>query len=92
MYGLTCILTPYIHVAYVMSHATTQICSCMCRMQLKFSCKQQLQNPKFLVMYFIVNHWWLLMVILLMIINGYCIINYCWLLYVILQLLLIIIL
>jgi hypothetical protein len=30
-------------------YATTQICSCMCRMQLKFSCKRQLQNPKFLV-------------------------------------------
>jgi hypothetical protein len=32
-----------------LSYATTQICSCMCCMQLKFSCKKQLQNPKFLV-------------------------------------------
>jgi hypothetical protein len=32
-----------------LSYATTQICSCMCRMQLDFSCKQQLQNPNFLV-------------------------------------------
>ncbi len=32
-----------------LSYATTQMCSCMCRMQLNFSCKQQLQNPKFLV-------------------------------------------
>jgi hypothetical protein len=32
-----------------MSCATTQICSCMCRMPLNFSCKRQLQNPKFLV-------------------------------------------
>jgi len=31
------------------SYATTQICSCMCRMQLNFSYKRQLQNPKFLV-------------------------------------------
>jgi len=30
-------------------YVTTQICSCMCRMQLNFSCKWQLQNPKFLV-------------------------------------------
>ncbi len=30
-------------------YATTQICSCMCRMQLNFSCKRQLQKPKFLV-------------------------------------------
>jgi hypothetical protein len=29
--------------------ATTQICSCMCHMQLNFSYKWQLQNPKFLV-------------------------------------------
>jgi hypothetical protein len=34
-----------------LSYATTQICSCMCRMQLNFSCKRQLQNPKFLVVY-----------------------------------------
>jgi hypothetical protein len=32
-----------------LSYATTQIYSCMCRMQLNFSCKRQLQNPKFLV-------------------------------------------
>ncbi len=32
-----------------LSYVTTQICSCMCRMQLNFSCKRQLQNPKFLV-------------------------------------------
>ncbi len=32
-----------------LSYATTQMCSCMCRMQLNFSCKRQLQNPKFLV-------------------------------------------
>jgi len=32
-----------------LSYATTQICSCICRMQLNFSCKKQLQNPKFLV-------------------------------------------
>jgi hypothetical protein len=32
-----------------LSYATTQIFSCMCRMQLDFSCKRQLQNPKFLV-------------------------------------------
>ncbi len=32
-----------------LSYATTHICSCMCCMQLNFSCKQQLQNPKFLV-------------------------------------------
>jgi hypothetical protein len=33
------------------SYATTQIYSCMCRMQLNFNCKQQLQNPKFLVVW-----------------------------------------
>jgi len=33
-----------------LSYATTQICSCMCHMQLNFSYKRQLQNPKFLVM------------------------------------------
>jgi hypothetical protein len=32
-----------------LSYATTQISSCMCRMQLNFSCKRQLQKPKFLV-------------------------------------------
>ncbi len=32
-----------------LSYATTQICSCMCRTQLNFSCKRQLQNPKFLI-------------------------------------------
>ncbi len=32
-----------------LSYVTTQICNCMCRMQLNFSCKQQLQNPKFLI-------------------------------------------
>jgi hypothetical protein len=32
-----------------LSYATTQICSCMRRMQLNFSYKKQLQNPKFLV-------------------------------------------
>jgi hypothetical protein len=42
--------------------------------------------------YFVINHWWLLMAILLMVINDYCIISYCWLLYVILQLLMIIVL
>jgi hypothetical protein len=42
--------------------------------------------------YSIVNHWWLLMVILLMVINFYSIISYRWLLYVILQLLVIIVL
>jgi hypothetical protein len=68
MYVWTCILTPYIHVAYVMSRATG------CRVQLvlcnytnlqlhvshaiEFSCKQQLQNPKFLVVFipFLVSH------------------------------------
>ncbi len=34
-----------------LSYATTQICSCMCRMQLNFNYKRQLQNPKFLVVY-----------------------------------------
>jgi hypothetical protein len=34
-----------------MSYATTQIYSCMCRMQLNFSCVRQLQNPKFLIVY-----------------------------------------
>ncbi len=34
-----------------LSYATTQICSCMCRMQLNFNCKKQLQNPKFLIVY-----------------------------------------
>ncbi len=34
-----------------LSYATTQICSCMCRMQLNFSYKRQLQNPKFLVVF-----------------------------------------
>jgi hypothetical protein len=34
-----------------LSYTTTQICSCMCRMQLNFSCKRQLQNPKFLVVF-----------------------------------------
>ncbi len=29
-----------------LSYATTQICSCMCHMQLNFSCKWQLENPK----------------------------------------------
>jgi hypothetical protein len=42
--------------------------------------------------YFVIKHWWLLMVILLMVFNAYCIISYCWLLYVILQLLVIIVL
>jgi hypothetical protein len=32
-----------------LSYVTTQICSCMCRMQLNFNCKRQLQNPKNLV-------------------------------------------
>jgi hypothetical protein len=32
-----------------LSYATTQICSCICHIQLNFSCKRQLQNPKFLV-------------------------------------------
>jgi hypothetical protein len=36
-------------------YATTQICSCMCRMQLNFSCKRQLQNPKFLVVWAIIT-------------------------------------
>jgi hypothetical protein len=34
-----------------LSYATTQICNCMRRMQLNFSCKRQLQNPKFLVVH-----------------------------------------
>jgi hypothetical protein len=40
-----------LHVLCNLSYATTQICSCMCRMQLNFSCMRQLQNPKFLVMF-----------------------------------------
>jgi hypothetical protein len=39
-----------LHVMCNLSYATTQICSCMCHMQLNFSCKRQLQNPEFLVM------------------------------------------
>jgi len=38
-----------LHVPCNLSYATTQICNCMCRMQLNFSCMRQLQNPKFLV-------------------------------------------
>jgi len=38
-----------LHVPCNLSYATTQICSCMCGMQLNFSCMRQLQNPKFLV-------------------------------------------
>jgi len=38
-----------LHVPCNLSYATTQVCSCMCRMQLNFSCIRQLQNPKFLV-------------------------------------------
>jgi hypothetical protein len=38
-----------LHVMCNLSYATTQISSYMCRMQLNFSCKRQLQNPKFLV-------------------------------------------
>jgi hypothetical protein len=38
-----------LHVPCNLSYATTQICSCMCRMQLNFSRMRQLQNPKFLV-------------------------------------------
>jgi hypothetical protein len=34
-----------------LSYAITQICNCMCHMQLNFSCKWQLQNPKFLVVF-----------------------------------------
>jgi hypothetical protein len=33
-----------------LSYAITQICNYICRMQLNFSFKQQLQNPKFLIM------------------------------------------
>ncbi len=40
-----------LHVMCNLSYVTTQICSCMCRMQLNFSCKRQLQNPKFLIVY-----------------------------------------
>jgi len=36
-----------LHVPCNLSYATTEICSCMCRMQLNFSCMRQLQNPKF---------------------------------------------
>ncbi len=32
-----------------LSYVTTKVCNCMCRMQLNFSCKRQLQNPNFLV-------------------------------------------
>jgi hypothetical protein len=48
------------------SYATTQICSCMCCMQLNFSCKRQLQNPKFLVVilhYMLLNNSMLLVTI-----------------------------
>jgi hypothetical protein len=38
-----------------LSYATTQICSCMCRMQLNFTCKRQVENPKFLAVNF-ANH------------------------------------
>ncbi len=37
-------------------YATTQICSCMCRMQLNFSCKRQLQNLKFLLVVLAKTH------------------------------------
>jgi hypothetical protein len=56
MYVRTCILTLYIHVAYVVLHATEchvqlhKIAVACVSMQLNFSCKGQLQNPKFLVM------------------------------------------
>jgi len=40
-----------LHVPCNLFYATTEICSCMCRMQLNFSCMRQLQNPKFLVVY-----------------------------------------
>jgi hypothetical protein len=33
---------------FVVAH-DIQICNCMCHMQLNFSCKRQLQNPKFLI-------------------------------------------
>ncbi len=39
-----------------LSYATTQICSYMCRMQLNFNCKRQLQNPKFLVVQRVFNY------------------------------------
>ncbi len=38
-----------LNVVCNLSYATTQICSYMCCMQLNFSYKRQLQNPKFLV-------------------------------------------
>ncbi len=38
-----------LHFMCNLSYGTTQICSCMCCMQLNFSCKRQLQNPEFLV-------------------------------------------
>ncbi len=46
-----------LHVLCNLSYATTQICSYMCRMQLNFSCMQQLQNPKFLVVHPIKASW-----------------------------------
>jgi len=55
MYVWTCILTPYIHVAYILLHATAcpmQLVLCNyinLQLHLSHSCMQHLQNPKILV-------------------------------------------
>ncbi len=44
--------TIHVHHMYNMSHATKAKIICMCCMQLKINCKQQLQKTNFLLLYF----------------------------------------